>query len=183
MAAPEKLNQFQELLGFKLRKDITADLESARLLAGRTLEIKLCTEARVRKEAQILLVSKRLGCPGVISGYIEEENNELKSTVRFTAIDPPLTDFAPDIIGPDITSLIQPDQKVNKAYLAFSSFILGTLYLKDHQHNLARQCFQHTKDIHPNPDSGMARKAGELLQSLQQENPAKSLVPIGGPGP
>jgi hypothetical protein len=179
--APQKLNTFQELLGFKLKNGIRADLESARLLASRTLEIKLCREASVRDEPDILFVGKRLGCPGVISGYIEEQNNELKSVVRFTAIDPPLTDYAPDTVGRDVASLIQPNQRVNNAYLAFSSFILGTLYLKDRQFNLARQCFQHTKDIHPG--SGMAHKADEILQSLQQTNPAKSLVPIGGPGP
>jgi hypothetical protein len=181
MAAPEKLHQFQEELGFKLKKGIRADLESAGLLANRTLEIKLCHEALVRDEPDILFVGKHLGCPGVISGYVEEQNNELKSVVRFTAIDPPLTDYAPDTVGRDVESLIQPDQTVNNAYLAFSSFILGTLYLKDHQFNLARQCFQHTKDIRP--ESEMAHKADEILQSLEQENPAKSLVSIEGPEP
>jgi hypothetical protein len=181
MAAPQKLITFQDVLGHKLRNGIRAHLESAGLLANDALEIKSC-KATVRDEPDSLFVSKRLGCPGVISGYIGEENNELRAVVRFTTpvTDPPLLDYAQDAVGGDVFSLTQPNQTVNDAYLAFSSFILGTLYQKDRRFNLARQCFQHTKDLQPN--SVMAHKADEILQSLQQMNPAKNLAPIGGPG-
>ncbi len=181
LAAPEKLNAFQEQLGFKLRSGIIADLESARLLANDAIEIKTCRHAAVRDETDAFFVGKRLGCPGVISGYIEEKNNQLMSVVKFTTMDPPLTHSEPVTFSADIRSLLKPNQRVNDAYLAFSSFVLGTLYLKHGQIDLARQCFQHTKDIHSR--STMAEKAEEVLKSLQQTNPAKSLAPIGGPRP
>jgi len=172
-----KLSTFQQVLGFKLRTGIRVDLESAKLLTNRHFDIRLCREALVRDEDDALFAGKRLGCPGVISGYIEQENNQLKSMVRFTAlVDPPLTDFAPVNFSSSLETLYGPDQKVNKAYLAFSSFVLGTLYLKDGQTSMAMQCFQHTRDLFPS--SAVAAKAEEILLSLQRASPAKKLSPI-----
>jgi hypothetical protein len=182
LAVPEKLNTFQELLGFKLRTGIRADLESAKLLTNRRFDIRICHKAPVRDEDDALFAGKRLGCPGIISGYIEQENDQLKSMVRFTAlVDPPLTDFAPVNFSSSLETLLGPDQKVNEAYLAFSSFILGSLYLKDGQTSMAMQCFQHTRDLHP--ASAVAAKAEEILLSLQRASPAKKLAPIGKTSP
>jgi hypothetical protein len=186
MAAPQKLNEFQRLLIFKLQTGIRPELEGARLLANSTLEIKPCREAPVRDQSDALSVGMRLGCAGIISGYIEEENHELKSYVHFTAIgaslkkiDTSIEDIALVSVGPNFDSLSQVNARVHKAYLAFSSFILGTLYLKDSQLDLARRCFQYTIDI--DSGSGMAKKADRILQSLQPANPANTLAPIGGP--
>jgi hypothetical protein len=179
---PVKLDKFQQLLGFKLQRGIRAKLESEGLLADFPFEIKTCREALVRDDSDALYVGKRLGCPGVIFGYIEESTNQLKSIVQFTALsDPAFTDMAPVVFSSELDSLLQPDQDVNGAYVAFSAFVLGELYLQNGRTNLAMKCFLRAKTDRPN--SQLALQAAKILTALEQNNPAKNLTPVAAPHP
>lgn len=179
---PLKLSTFQQLLGFKLQTGLRAKLESDGLLADFPFEIKLCREALVRDDADALYAGKRLGCPGVIFGYIEESTNQLKSIVQFTALsDPAFTDVAPVVFSSDLDSLLQPDQDINSAYVAFSAFVLGELYLQNGRTNLATKCFLHAKADRPN--SQLALKAAQILNDLETSNPAKNLTPVAASHP
>jgi len=180
ISATEMVNKFYQLLAYKLKNGVRTHLEEHGLLTNFTFEIKWCGEAPVRRDADAIFAAQRLGCPGVIWGFIQEQTNQFKSVISFTTIlDSPVTDMAPVTYSHDISDLLEPSQQVNPAYLAFSCFVLGELYLKAARTNLAVKCFLHAKELRPS--SILTDKADRILESLQPGNPARTLTPIGQP--
>lgn len=177
---PPKLAMFHNILVDKLRNGIRAHLESHRLLKSIVLDVKWCDSVPVKTSNDAVVFGLRLRSPGVIWGYVEEQTGQFKSIIMFTALTEelkPITVLKKITYKGDIFSLAEPEKTVDKAFLAFSAFVLGNLHLDDNRANLARRCFLHALGLDVLPND-LNSKIEEILNSLEQSNIAKDLTPI-----
>ncbi len=175
-----KLSMFHNILVDKLRNGIRAHLESYRLLESIVLDVKWCHSVPVDMPDDAIVFGQRLKSPGVIWGYVEEQTNQFKSIITFTALIKgvnPITVYNEITYSGDIFGLMKPEKNVDSAYLAFASFILGNLHLHEGHPSLARRCFLHARELDVLPNE-LSNTLEEMLNSLEQSNIARDLTPI-----
>jgi hypothetical protein len=173
-----KLAMFHNILVDKLRNGIRAHLESHRLLESIVLDVKWCHSVPVDMPDDAIVFGQRLKSPGVIWGYVEEQTNQFKSIITFTALIEginPITVYNEITYSGDIFGLMKPEKTVDSAYLAFAAFILGNLHLFEGRSSLARRCFLHAQELNALPNE-LSNTLEEMLNSLEQSNIARDLT-------
>jgi tetratricopeptide (TPR) repeat protein len=169
---------FLNILCHKLKYGVTNYLESYKLLGNEKIDIRRCDGLPVEIQDVAVSFGCRLNAPGVIWGYIEESGAELKTIITFTSLfDTSITGLSPISYSRDIFKLLQPNLTVDKAYLAFSCFIIGNLHLNKGDIILARRCFNQAKELNALPTE-FDEKLDQIIARLDQNNVAKALYSI-----
>ena len=181
-----KLNDCLRDLKFWLDKGIGNYLMSRRLLGKKKMmfRVKRCPEVPVPYEEDAVVYGQRLDAPGIIWGYIEKLTSQFLSKTEFAIIPQGNIISRPvfwrGVFYYDRTNdnQLELGKPVDNAYLAFSSFALGNLYLRIGDLELARECLIHAKELDALPEEAKM-ELGRILEVLNEINPSKDLKSIG----
>lgn len=172
------VDPFLNGLNYQLDRGIRNHLESYNLLDDTDISVLRCDGLSVSAPNAATSFGKRLNAPGIIWGMLQGGEAALQSVITFTALENDnVTGYSPITYKNDVFELFQPDAKVNPAYLAFSSFVLGNHYLRNGKVQRARDCFLHAKALDAIP-AEFKPLLQRRLDELDANNIAGEITPF-----
>ena len=175
----ERCNAFLNVLTYKLERGIREHLASYQLLADIPVQVKRCTQVRVRQKAEAEAAGRALGAPGVLWGYAEENSGQVESVLSFTALaGRAQTVFSGVSSTSSLAELARVEQPVDGLFLALVSYLLGERYRSEGKIDLARRCLLHAKELDV-LSGDIEEDLDRALEGLGGASPARSLEPIG----
>jgi hypothetical protein len=176
----DAMTQFLNRLSHQLKYYLINHLEAQNLLGDELLDVEWCSGISVNHDDAAVTLGRRINACAVIWGYLAERNAKLETQLSFTLPEDSLTGIT-DIEYPtnDIFKLFKPEATPDLAYIAFSSYLLGTIHLKKHKNLLAKRCFLYAQQLKALPIQ-IDKVAALMLQKINEEDPQPFLDLDGG---
>ena len=171
-------NDIMHRLSFFLKNGINNYLESQKLLGNESIDVIRCSNVPVEVKESAVYFSKRLHAPGILWGFLQDDNNKILTDITITASfgEKELTAFTP-LSYPKDSELFSPGQPIDKSYLALSCLLLGYQHYINKDNSLARKCFLKSKELNALPKE-FGKVVNGFIQELDSTNAARDLIVV-----
>ncbi len=173
-------NDIMHRLSYYLKNGMNNFLETNKKDLGNDyIDVVRCSNVPVELENAAVYFSKRLNAPGILWGYLEEDQNKVKTDITATVSldNKELTAFTP-LSYTKNSELFSPGQSIDSTYLALTCLILGYHHLSNKDSLGASNYFHESKKLYKLPIE-FSREVDALLDKLDSTNPARTLTSIG----
>ena len=172
-------NDIMHRLSYYLKSGMNNFLETNKKDLGNDyIDVVRCSNVPVELENAANYFIKRLDAPGILWGYLEEDQNKIRTDITATiSLDnKQLTAFTPISYSKN-SDLFSPGQSIDSTYLALTCLVLGYHHLINKDSLLAGNYFHESKKLYKLPKE-FSKEVDAILNKLDSSNPATKLTSI-----